>query len=65
MVLKGSWRVTPKGTSQGDLKQDSEGDLLLSLAPGQFRSGQGQGLVQLRFSLQLKFNSLELDSEVG
>ena len=41
-----------KGDFRGDFKQDMEGNLL-------------SGLVQVWFSLQLKFNTLELDSEVG
>ena len=41
-----------KGDFRGDFKQDMEGDLLSS-------SGQ------VWFSLQPKFNSFELDSEVG
>ena len=40
-----------------------EGELLLSSGQGQGRSGSG--LVQVWFRLQLKFHSLELDSEVG
>ena len=44
-----------------DFKQDMEGDLLSSL--GQLRSRSG--LVQVWFSLQPKFNSFELDSQVG
>ena len=43
------WEI--KGDSKGDFKQYMEGDLLSS-------SGQ----VQAWFRLQLKFNSLELDS---
>ena len=46
---------------RGDFKQDLEGALLSSSI--QVRSGPG--LVQGWFSLQLKFNSSELDSEVG
>ena len=42
-------------------KGDLEGDLLSSSGQVRLRSG----LVQVRFSLQLKFNSFELDSEVG
>ena len=49
-----------KGDFRGDFKQDMEGDLLSS--SGQVRSRSG--LVQVWFSSQLKFNSLELDSEV-
>ena len=44
-----------EGDFRGDFKQDLEGDLLSSSV----RSGPG--LVQYR----LKFNSFELDSEVG
>ena len=47
-----------------DFKQDSEGDLLSSSGPGQVWSRSGSGLVQLRFSLQLKVSALELDSKV-
>ena len=39
----------------GDFEQDMEGDLVMSRS----------GLVQVWFSLQPKFNSFELDSEVG
>ena len=46
-----------EGDSKGDFKQDMEGDLLSS--SGQVRSRSG--LIQV---IQLKFNSLELDSEV-
>ena len=49
--------VDLEGDLRGDFKQDWEGDLLSSL--GQVRSCPG--LVQFR----LKFNSFELDSEVG
>ena len=45
----------------GVFKGDLEGDLLSSSGQVRLRSG----LVQVRFSLQLKFNSFELDSEVG
>ena len=50
-----------EGDFKGDFKQDMEGDLLSS--SGQVRSKSG--LVQVWFSLQTKFNSFELDSEVG
>ena len=50
-----------KGDFRGDFKQDLEGDLL-SIS-GQLRSRSG--LVQVWFSIELKFNSFELDSEVG
>ena len=46
---------------RGDFNQDMEGDLLSS--SGQVRSMSG--LVQVWFSIELKFNSFELDSEVG
>ena len=49
-----------KGDFEGDLEGDLEGDFVkLRLGKVQFRSGPG--LVQL----QPKFNSFELDSEVG
>ena len=50
-----------RGDFRGYFKQELEGDLLSSL--GQLRSSSG--LVQVWFSLQPKFNSFELDSEVG
>ena len=50
-----------RGDFRGDFKQDLEGDLLSS--SGQLRSMSG--LVQVWFSIELKFNSFELDSEVG
>ena len=50
-----------EGDFRGEFKQDSKGDLLSS--SGQVRSRTG--LVQVWFSLQPKFNSFELDSEVG
>ena len=49
------------GDIRGDFKQDLEGDLLSS--SGQLRSRSG--LVQIWFSIELKFNTFELDSEVG
>ena len=59
--LEGDFEVDLEGDFRGDLKKDLEGDLLSSI--GQLRSRSG--LVQVLFSLELKFNSLELDSEVG
>ena len=50
-----------EGDCRGDLKQDLEGDLMSNSGQVRFRSG----LVQVWFSFQVKFNSLELDSEVG
>ena len=50
-----------KGDFRGDCEQDVAGELLLS--SGQLRSRSG--LVQVWFSIELKFNSFELDSEVG
>ena len=50
-----------KGDFRGDFKQDLEGDLLSS--SGQLRSRSG--LVQVWFSIELKLNFFELDSEVG
>ena len=51
------FEVDLEGDFRGDLKQDLEGDLLSS--SGQLRSRSG--LVQVWF----KFNSFELDSEIG
>ena len=50
-----------KGDFRGNFKQYLEGDLLSSSSQLRSRSG----LVQVPFSLELKFNSLELYSEVG
>ena len=64
-MFKGDLEVHLEGDSEeafrGEFKQDMEGDLLSS--SGQVRSRSG--LVQVWFSSQLKFNSFELDSEVG
>ena len=57
--FEGYFRGLQEGDLEGEFKQDIEGDLLSS--SGQVRSRSG--LVQV--SLQLKFNSFELDSEVG
>ena len=59
--LEGDSKGDFRGDFRGDFKQDMEVDLPPSL--GQVRSRSG--LVQVWFSLQLKFNSFELDSEVG
>ena len=63
--LKGNFEVDLEvdleGDFRGDFKQDLEGDLLSS--SGQLRSPSG--LVQVWFSIELKFYSFELDSEVG
>ena len=59
--LEGDLEVDLEGDSNGDFKQDMEGDLLSSSVQVRSRSG----LVYVRLSLQLKFNSIELDSEVG
>ena len=65
--LKGNFEVDLEvdleGDFRGDFKQDLEGDLL-SIS-GQLRSRSRSGLVQVWFSIELKFNSFELDSEVG
>jgi len=61
MDLDGELEEDSKGDFRGDFKQDIEGDLLSS--SGQVRSRSG--LVQVWFSLQPKFYSFELDSEVG
>ena len=55
--LEGDFR----GDFKQDFKHDLEGDLLSS--SGQLRSRSG--LVKVWFSLQVKFSSFELDSEVG
>ena len=55
--LEGDFR----GDFKQDFKHDLEGDLLSS--SGQLRSRSG--LVKVWFSIELKFNSFELDSEVG
>ena len=64
-VFKGDFEVDLEvdleGDFRGDFKQDLEGDLLSS--SGQLRSRSG--LVQVWFSIELKFDSFELDSEVG
>ena len=61
--LKGDFEVDLEvdleGDFRGDFKQDLEGDS----SSGQLRSSSG--LVQVWFSIELKFNSFELDSEVG
>ena len=59
--LEGELEGVSKEDFRGDFKQDMERDLLSS--SGQERSRSG--LVQVWFSLQPKFNSFELDSEVG
>ena len=59
--LEGDLEGDSKRDFRGDFKQDMEGDLLSS--SGQVRSISG--LIQVWFSLQPKFNSFELDSEVG
>ena len=59
--LDGEVEEDSKGDFRGDCKQDMEGDVLSR--SGQVRSRSG--LVQVWFSLQPKFNSFELDSEVG
>ena len=56
-----------KGDLKGDLKGDFRGDFkqdLLSIS-GQLSSRSRSGLVQVWFSIELKFHSFELDSEVG
>ena len=59
--LEGDSKGDSKGDFRGDFKQDMERGLLSS--SGQVRSRSG--LVQVWFRLQPKFNSFELDSEVG
>ena len=53
-MLKGEIEGDSKGDFRGDFKQDLEGDMLSS-----------SGMVQVWFRLQLKLNSIELDSEEG
>ena len=60
-VFKGDLEVDLEGDFRGDFKQDLEGDLVTS--SGQLRSRSS--LVQVWFSIELKFNFFELDSEVG
>ena len=52
--------VDSEGDFRGDFKQTLEGDLLSS--SGQSRSRSGLVQVQVWFSIELKFNSFELDS---
>ena len=61
LLLEGDLEGDYKGDFRGNFKQELEGDLLSS--SGQLRSRSG--LVQVWFSIELKFNSFELDSEVG
>ena len=51
-LFKRDLEVDLERDSEGDFKQDLDGDLLSSRGPG-----------QVRFSLLLKFNFLERDSE--
>ena len=60
--FRGVFKEDFEGDLEGDLVGDLEGDLEGGLM-GQVRSKSG--LVQVWFSLQTKFNSFELDSEVG
>ena len=55
--------VDYKGDFRGDSKQDLEGELAVVSSSGQLRSRAG--LDQVLISLELRFNSLELDSEGG
>ena len=66
--LKGYFEVDLEGDFRGGLQrglqtglQDLEGDLLSSSGQSRSRSDLGQ----VWFSIELKFNSFELDSEVG
>ena len=65
VVSKGTIRGLPvQRVFKGDLEGDSQRGLQTGLGRGlvvKLRSG----LVQVWFSLQLKFNSLELNTEVG
>ena len=55
--LRGTCKGDYKGDFRGDFKQDLEGDLLSSSGQVWSRSSS--------VSIELKFNSFELDSEVG
>ena len=55
--LKGDYEVDLEGDFRGDFKQDLEG----ACCQAQVSKGPGQ----VCFSIELKFNSFELDSEVG
>ena len=57
--MEGDSKGESKGDFRGEFKQDMEGDLLSN--SGQVRSRSG--LLQVWFSLQPKFNSVELDSD--
>ena len=59
--LEGDLEGDLEGYFRGDFKQDMERDLLSN--SGEVRSRSG--LFQVWFSLLPKFNSFELDSEVG
>ena len=59
--LKGDFEVDLEGDFRGDFKHDLEGDLLSCSGQLRFRSG----LVQVWLSIELKFNSSELDYELG
>ena len=53
------------GLLRGVFKQDLKGDLLSSSGQLMYRSGLVQVWFNLEVKLEVKFNSLELDSEVG
>ena len=54
--LKGDFEVDLEVDLEGDFREDLEGDLLSS--SGQLRSRSG--LIQVWFSIELKFNSFDL-----
>ena len=54
--MKGDFEVDLEVDLEGDFREDLEGDLLSS--SGQLRSRSG--LIQVWFSIELKFNSFDL-----
>ena len=66
--LKGDLDGDLEGDLEVDLEGDLRGDFKLQTWKGTYCQAQlrsRSGLVQVWFSLQLKFSSSELDSEVG
>ena len=64
--LWGTWRATWRGTWRGNWRGTSEviSNRTWNGTYCQAQVSSRSDLVQVRFSLQRKFNSLELDSEV-
>ena len=63
--MEGELEEESKGDSKGDFREDFKQNMEGDLLSGQVRSRSGRRRVQVWFSLQPKFNSFELDSEVG